>query len=160
MQFIWLTLLAHNKLQAIVGSCVDCYMCRSLARRSSQVFRSLFPLLFRSGVLLGSTLTLLALRVSLLHGQLPQFSDHDNPASFSPHTLTRALTYGYLYFFNARLLVFPLTLCYDWQMGSIPLVETLTDVRNIGTLVFFIFLTCMLVTPLYHTHSIRVSHNI
>ena len=36
--------------------------------------------------------------------------------------------------------MFPSTLCYDWQMGSIPLVETFFDIRNLGTLAFFIFL--------------------
>ena len=47
-----------------------------------------------------------------------------------------------------RLLVFPSTLCYDWQMGSIPLVETFSDLRNLGTLIFFIFLLSLSLTSL------------
>ena len=118
------------------------------------MFPSLSPFLLRSALLLGATLSLLALRLSLLHGQLPRFSDHDNPASFAPHTLTRALTYCHLFSFNAQLLVFPLTLCYDWQMGSIPLVEGLTDARNGWTLLFFVYLVVLTVTALYRTHSV------
>ena len=34
---------------------------------------------------------LLAFRLWMLNGQLPAFSDQDNPASFSPHILTRCL---------------------------------------------------------------------
>lgn len=66
---------------------------------------------------------------------MPMFSEQDNPASFSPLLLTRFLTYSYLLSFNAWLLLAPITLCYDWQVGSIPLVESVTDVRNLATLV-------------------------
>uniref|UniRef100_A0A8C5UD59 DUF1736 domain-containing protein n=1 Tax=Malurus cyaneus samueli TaxID=2593467 RepID=A0A8C5UD59_9PASS len=49
------------------------------------------------------------------------------------------LTYSYLLAFNAWLLLAPITLCYDWQVGSIPLVESIWDVRNLAT----VFLCCM-----------------
>ena len=42
-----------------------------------------------------------------------------------------------------RLLLYPATLCYDWQMGSIPLVEGVGDWRNIGTLLFFVYLVAL-----------------
>lgn len=32
------------------------------------------------------------------------------------------------------LLLAPVTLCYDWQVGSIPLVESLWDARNLASL--------------------------
>uniref|UniRef100_A0A8C9WAT5 dolichyl-phosphate-mannose--protein mannosyltransferase n=1 Tax=Scleropages formosus TaxID=113540 RepID=A0A8C9WAT5_SCLFO len=44
------------------------------------------------------------------------------------------LTYSYLLAFNAWLLLAPIVLCYDWQVGSIPLVESVWDVRNVATL--------------------------
>uniref|UniRef100_A0A8C1QRS7 dolichyl-phosphate-mannose--protein mannosyltransferase n=1 Tax=Cyprinus carpio TaxID=7962 RepID=A0A8C1QRS7_CYPCA len=44
------------------------------------------------------------------------------------------LTYCYLLAFNAWLLLAPIVLCYDWQVGSIPLVESLWDGRNIASL--------------------------
>lgn len=52
----------------------------------------------------------------------------------------RFLSYSYLVFFNVYLLLCPSTLSYDWQMDSIPLVETLWDVRNLATLLTFVSL--------------------
>uniref|UniRef100_A0A672IIM1 dolichyl-phosphate-mannose--protein mannosyltransferase n=1 Tax=Salarias fasciatus TaxID=181472 RepID=A0A672IIM1_SALFA len=47
---------------------------------------------------------------------------------------SRMLTYSFLLSFNAWLLLAPVVLCYDWQVGSIPLVESLGDARNAATL--------------------------
>ncbi|KAL3196143.1 hypothetical protein MRX96_045316 [Rhipicephalus microplus] len=58
----------------------------------------------------------------------------DNPASFSSTSATRLLTYSYLCAFNAWLVLCPHTLSYDWQMGSIPLVTSPSDCRNLATL--------------------------
>uniref|UniRef100_A0AAY4DMD1 dolichyl-phosphate-mannose--protein mannosyltransferase n=1 Tax=Denticeps clupeoides TaxID=299321 RepID=A0AAY4DMD1_9TELE len=73
---------------------------------------------------------IMSVRLWLMGGTMPLFSEQDNPASFSPHLLTRCLTYSYLLAFNAWLLLAPIILCYDWQVGSIPLVESLWDPRN------------------------------
>ena len=43
----------------------------------------------------------------------------------------RSLTFTYLMAFNAALMLLPENLSYDWQMGSIPLVTSLHDVRNL-----------------------------
>ncbi|KAK8763592.1 hypothetical protein V5799_033799 [Amblyomma americanum] len=80
---------------------------------------------------------LLSFRLWMLHGSLPQFSEADNPASFSPRILTRLLTYTYLCAFNAWLVLCPDSLSYDWQMGSIPLVHSAHDLRNLATLALF-----------------------
>ena len=101
------------------------------------------PLLLRVAVLVVTTIFLLVFRIWMLHGELPHFSSQDNPASFSEDLQTRLLTYSHLFYFNAKLLVFPLTLCYDWQMGSIPLVESLIEMRNVGTGLFFLYLTAL-----------------
>lgn len=50
------------------------------------------------------------------------------------------LTYAYLPIFNLFLIIYPMTLSYDWQMGSIPLVETIRDSRNFATFFFYITL--------------------
>lgn len=60
-------------------------------------------------------------------------SRFDNPASVAA-TPTRQLTYNYLAAVNLRLLFLPSDLCCDWTMGTIPLVESFTDVRNFATL--------------------------
>ncbi|XP_071526882.1 protein O-mannosyl-transferase TMTC1-like [Panulirus ornatus] len=88
--------------------------------------------------------TILALRLWLLQGSSPAFCDQDNPASFSPSTLTRTLTFSYLPAFNTWLLLCPWALSHDWQMGSIPLLTSLIDVRNVASLVFYAALLLIL----------------
>ena len=68
----------------------------------------------------------------------PSFSTSDNPAANSEKFLTRTLTFLYLPAMNFWLLVFPHTLCFDWSMTSIPLVESLNDVRNLFSFVFYV----------------------
>ncbi|XP_076350106.1 protein O-mannosyl-transferase TMTC1-like isoform X2 [Tachypleus tridentatus] len=87
--------------------------------------------------LLVGLVVLLGFRTWMLRGSLPTFSAQDNPAAFSPCLLTRFLTKTYLVTFNAWLVLFPSNLSYDWQMGSIPLVETIWDKRNLGSIFLF-----------------------
>lgn len=62
---------------------------------------------------------------------------------YVPVFICRFLTYSYLLAFNAWLLLAPITLCYDWQVGSIPLVESIWDVRNLAT-VFLVLVMALL----------------
>lgn len=55
----------------------------------------------------------------------------------------RLLTYSYLSQFAARLMLFPSNLSYDWQMGSIPLITSLIDLRNSLTLIFLLILLAL-----------------
>ena len=87
-------------------------------------------------------------RLYLMKGQLPAFSEEDNPASFSKSITTRFMTYCYLCAFNLQLLLIPSCLSYDWQVGSIPLVESFTDIRNLQTAVTFIALAALSVRAL------------
>nr|XP_015207427.1 PREDICTED: transmembrane and TPR repeat-containing protein 1 [Lepisosteus oculatus] len=85
----------------------------------------------------------MSFRLWIMGGSMPLFSEQDNPASFSPHLLTRLLTYSYLLAFNAWLLLAPIVLCYDWQVGSIPLLESVWDVRNAATCLFGVAMVCL-----------------
>uniref|UniRef100_A0A8D2JNN3 Protein O-mannosyl-transferase TMTC1 n=1 Tax=Sciurus vulgaris TaxID=55149 RepID=A0A8D2JNN3_SCIVU len=58
-------------------------------------------------------------------------------------SLMRFLTYSYLLAFNVWLLLAPVTLCYDWQVGSIPLVETIWDMRNLATILLAVVMTLL-----------------
>uniref|UniRef100_A0A9L0JDB3 Protein O-mannosyl-transferase TMTC1 n=1 Tax=Equus asinus TaxID=9793 RepID=A0A9L0JDB3_EQUAS len=58
-------------------------------------------------------------------------------------SMMRFLTYSYLLAFNVWLLLAPVTLCYDWQVGSIPLVETIWDVRNLATILLAVVMTLL-----------------
>lgn len=53
----------------------------------------------------------------------------------------RVLTYLYLAVFNVRLLLSPSQQAYDYQTGSIHLVESLADGRNVTTS-FLLFVLC------------------
>ncbi|XP_056443855.1 protein O-mannosyl-transferase TMTC1 [Gadus chalcogrammus] len=115
-----------------------CHKPLLLLRRSGSSPRELVgfcsPLLKRAGLVSGYVALIMSVRLWLMGGSMPLFSEQDNPASFCPYLLTRFLTYSYLLAFNAWLLLAPVVLCYDWQVGSIPLVETLGDARNGATL--------------------------
>ncbi|XP_043943799.1 protein O-mannosyl-transferase TMTC3 [Protopterus annectens] len=100
---------------------------------------SLLQTLLKLIVLMFSTLLLVVIRVQVIQSQLPVFTRFDNPAAVSP-TPARQLTFSYLLPVNSWLLLNPSELCCDWTMGTIPLVESLLDVRNLATLAFFCFL--------------------
>ncbi|XP_076355794.1 protein O-mannosyl-transferase TMTC1-like isoform X1 [Tachypleus tridentatus] len=87
--------------------------------------------------LLTGYLALLGFRIWMLQGSLPRFSEQDNPAAFASSLLTRFLTKTYLVTFNACLILCPSNLSYDWQMGSIPLVETVWEKRNLLSMFLF-----------------------
>ncbi|CAH1799956.1 unnamed protein product [Owenia fusiformis] len=93
----------------------------------------------RAIVLLASTLVLLVARIKVMGAQLPVFTKFDNPASAAP-TPSRQLTYNYLLSINAWLLLFPKSLCCDWTMGTIPVIQGFSDPRNLATLLFYAML--------------------
>ncbi|NXD09923.1 TMTC1 protein, partial [Nothocercus nigrocapillus] len=104
------------------------------------------PFLKRAALVISYVILVLYCRLWIMGGSMPMFSEQDNPASFSPYLLTRFLTYSYLLAFNAWLLLAPITLCYDWQVGSIPLIESVWDARNLAT----VFLALVLVLLSLH----------
>ncbi|NXT82594.1 TMTC3 protein, partial [Zapornia atra] len=105
---------------------------------------SMLQTLLKLIVLMFSTLLLVVIRVQVIQSQLPVFTRFDNPAAVSPSP-ARQLTFNYLLPVNAWLLLNPSELCCDWTMGTIPLVESLLDIRNVATLTFFCFLGSLIV---------------
>ncbi|MBN3304077.1 TMTC3 protein, partial [Amia calva] len=103
-------------------------------------------------VLIISTLLLVIVRVQVIQSQLPVFTRFDNPAAVS-QTPVRQLTFNYLLPVNAWLLLNPSELCCDWTMGTIPLVESILDIRNLATVSFY----CLLGLMVYQ--SLRYSEN-
>lgn len=90
--------------------------------------------------MVGLSLSFITMVRFLIGQSPPAFVSSDNPASFSDSILTRTLTYLYLVSLNIWLLLTPSTLCFDWSMGSVPLVESFSDWRNLGTMSLFIFI--------------------
>uniref|UniRef100_A0A4W4EVI8 Protein O-mannosyl-transferase TMTC3 n=1 Tax=Electrophorus electricus TaxID=8005 RepID=A0A4W4EVI8_ELEEL len=113
---------------------------------------TLLQTLLKLVVLIISTLLLVVVRVQVIQSQLPVFTRFDNPAAVST-TPTRQLTFNYLLPVNGWLLLNPSELCCDWTMGTIPLVETLLDLRNLATLAFYTLLSLLAYHSLRHTHS-------
>lgn len=96
-------------------------------------------------VLATTTICLLLARLQIMGSQLPVFTRFDNPASVAP-TPTRQLTYHYLISVNLWLLLFPCNLCCDWTMGTVLLVESFFDMRNLATLAAYTFLLALGIT--------------
>ncbi|XP_063165027.1 protein O-mannosyl-transferase TMTC3 [Candoia aspera] len=107
----------------------------------------MLQMLLKLIVLMFSTLLLVVIRVQVIQSQLPVFTRFDNPASVSPSPV-RQLTFNYLLPVNAWLLLNPSELCCDWTMGTIPLVESVLDIRNIATIAFFCVLGTLVVFSL------------
>ena len=61
------------------------------------------------------------------------FTRFDNPAA-AASSPSRQLTYSYLVSVNAGLLLAPAPLCCDWTMGTVPLVTSVGDPRNLAPL--------------------------
>ncbi|CAL1262263.1 unnamed protein product [Larinioides sclopetarius] len=123
------------------GAC-DCKHRRSLDNVTN------FHIFGRIAVSFCVACALCYLRMCVINGPLPQFSEHDNPAAFAKSWTTRFLTYLYLPAFNLWLLLWPNTLSYDWQTSSIPLVESPWEVRNVATLAYLLGLLALAVTSI------------
>ncbi|PVD28691.1 hypothetical protein C0Q70_11285 [Pomacea canaliculata] len=104
--------------------------------------------IMRAGFLVFSTLFLLFARIKVMGAQLPVFTKFDNPASVSPSP-ARQLTLNYLLPVNAWLLLNPSGLCCDWTMGTIPIITSLVDMRNLATLAFYLVLGSFTVYALF-----------
>ncbi|XP_050529637.1 protein O-mannosyl-transferase Tmtc3 [Daktulosphaira vitifoliae] len=101
-----------------------------------------------------STCILLAFRLKIMGSKLPVFTRFDNPASVSEWP-ARQLTYNYLVSVNALLLLFPCDLCCDWTMGTIPLVESASDPRNLATLFTYAVVAALVYTAITTTNRIK-----
>ncbi len=96
----------------------------------------------RTCVIVASALALLAIRIRVMGDRLPVFTRSDNPAAVASFP-TRQLTFSYLTGVNAWLLLSPCDLICDWTMNTVPLVESVCDVRNASTVVTFVALALL-----------------
>ena len=95
--------------------------------------------LFRTSCLILTGTVLLLIRFSVMGSTLPVFTNFDNPASYQEAPV-KQMTFSYLISVNSWLLLNPSELCCDWTMGTIPLVQSLGDPRNLATLLTFVCL--------------------
>jgi tetratricopeptide (TPR) repeat protein len=119
----------------------------------------LAPLVTRLAALTATAGLLLLLRISMMQGStLPVFTKFDNPASLAPAS-SKYLTYSYLPALNSWLLLCPSSLCCDWTMGTVPLVTSLSDPRNMSTLLLIAVVSHIVVVVLTSatSHSTRLA---
>ncbi|GIX91776.1 protein O-mannosyl-transferase TMTC3 [Caerostris extrusa] len=128
--FLYELFVVQNYISQI---CCRLYMFSSSKSSFSPWFRNM---IVRLAVITGTAVCLLIARVKIMGAQLPVFTKFDNPAAASNFPV-RHLTYNYLLSVNAWLLLFPSDLCCDWTMGTIPLVVSLLDPRNLATISFY-----------------------
>lgn len=83
---------------------------------------------------------LIAFRVYFMGSKPPEFAPSDNPASDSDSFLTRTLTFLLLPVLDVWMLLCPRILSFDWSMSAILLVESLSDYRNLFTVLFYTIL--------------------
>uniref|UniRef100_A0A8C5TRX0 dolichyl-phosphate-mannose--protein mannosyltransferase n=1 Tax=Malurus cyaneus samueli TaxID=2593467 RepID=A0A8C5TRX0_9PASS len=89
-------------------------------------------LLFRITLLMCGGVGILYIRWRIMGTGPPAFTEVDNPASFADSLFVRAINYNYYYSLNAWLLLCPWWLCFDWSMGCIPLIKSVSDWRIIA----------------------------
>ncbi|XP_028175838.1 protein O-mannosyl-transferase TMTC1-like [Ostrinia furnacalis] len=118
----------------------DFYRCWPFVKRSIcslKIEKKCTGLSIRTIKVVVSLALLICLRLALLQGTWPTFSSQDNPAAFHPSFFVRLMTFCYLAAFNWWLLLCPWTLSHDWQMGSVPLITSGWDPRNLLTCAAF-----------------------
>ncbi|XP_048349239.1 protein O-mannosyl-transferase TMTC4 isoform X1 [Sphaerodactylus townsendi] len=101
-------------------------------------------LLFRTSLLLCGGATMLYIRWRIMGTGPPAFTEVDNPASFADSLFVRAINYNYYYSLNAWLLLCPWWLCFDWSMGCVPLIKSVTDWRIIALAVLWFCLIALM----------------
>ena len=57
---------------------------------------------------------------------------------------SRVLSFLYLPAHNAWMSLYPWVLAYDWQLGAIPLVDSIEDQRNLATLILYLTIALLL----------------
>lgn len=65
----------------------------------------------------------------------------------------RIMSLSNIYVMNAWLLLSPSSLCCDWALGSLPLVTTLSDPRNVWSILLYTAILVLL------THLLLSRHN-
>uniref|UniRef100_A0A2A4K6I1 dolichyl-phosphate-mannose--protein mannosyltransferase n=2 Tax=Heliothis virescens TaxID=7102 RepID=A0A2A4K6I1_HELVI len=87
--------------------------------------------IFRMICITAGIAALLYARWLVMGGTRPEFKPTDNPAAFANTPFSKVATYNFIYLLNLLLFIWPQWLCYDWSMGCIPLIESVTDSRII-----------------------------
>lgn len=109
-----------------------------------QLKKQLFPAALRQGTLATVACAALAIRWKVMGSSSPVFQRIDNPASFEENFFVRVANYNHVYALNAWLLLCPQWLCFDWSMGCLSLIRSITDVRIVSVVAFWLSLSVLI----------------
>ena len=142
-----LAMLSKEQGVTVIGLCIVHELCwlqdlhKTITRlllnpksspKPKELLQRLLPSFLPVFSLICSLALLLVARLLLQGSSLPVFTKFDNPGSHAT-ALPKALTLTHLLYVNLSLLFCPSNLCCDWTMGSIPLINSLSDPRNLLT---------------------------
>jgi len=143
-----LAMLSKEQGVTVIGLCIVHELCwlqdlhKTITRlllnpksspKPKELLQRLLPSFLPVFILICSLALLLVARLLLQGSSLPVFTKFDNPGSHAT-ALPKALTLTHLLYVNLGLLFCPSSLCCDWTMGSIPLINSVSDPRNLLTL--------------------------
>eukprot|EP00941_MAST-03F_sp_MAST-3F-sp1_P005041 g5041.t1 len=124
-------MLAKEPGIAVLGVCIAYDF---IGRQRIEKKHFLPPLLVVFRLLCTFAFAMTAVFIRLKSGAfIPEFSEPDNPGAYNSNLFTRILTLNYYAGFSAFQLLLPTALCCDWAMGSIEVLESVSDHRNIVT---------------------------
>ncbi|GFN94614.1 transmembrane and tpr repeat-containing protein 4 [Plakobranchus ocellatus] len=95
-------------------------------------------MVIRHLILVVAGVALLTVRWQIMGSSPPTFQVFDNPHSFVNGSFYRALNYNYLYSINVWILLCPVWLCFDWSMGCIPTVTSISDPRLLAVVALWL----------------------
>uniref|UniRef100_A0A1I7X5S7 dolichyl-phosphate-mannose--protein mannosyltransferase n=1 Tax=Heterorhabditis bacteriophora TaxID=37862 RepID=A0A1I7X5S7_HETBA len=128
---VLLSVLSKEQGIMVVPMCVMIDL--SLSCRLSTLFsRRLLFLIF-------IFLSLVYLRLFVNDFSAPVFTQFENSAAFIANPYIRLTNYCYIWLYNLYLLLLPTSLCFDYSMGCIPLIDNFTDLRAIALPIVAIF---------------------
>ncbi|XP_075146790.1 transmembrane O-mannosyltransferase targeting cadherins 4 [Haematobia irritans] len=95
-----------------------------------------------------STFGILLFRLWIVDFKTPVFRSADNPIGHAESITTRILSQNFLYFYNIKIMMNPLELCFDWSFECIRLIESFGDSRLLLILSMYV-LVCISVLNYY-----------
>jgi tetratricopeptide (TPR) repeat protein len=102
----------------------------------------------RIGFLVVCGVLLVWFRMSMNYDSHPVFKPYEMRAAFHPDRSVRILSFSNIHAHNAWLLLSPSGLCCDWSLGTLPLVSSLSDTRNLYSLALYATLLLLLLHTL------------
>lgn len=115
----------------------------------AKIIRTMVNAVFkRIGFVATTSAVLLYFRMSMNYGSQPIFKPEEMKAAFHPEFIVRVLSFSNIYTLNAWLLLAPSSLCCDWTLGSVPLVTSLGDSRNVWSIVLYCTIVAMVICTL------------